>query len=294
VARPIHVLTFDIEDWFHLLEHEETADERQWFRYETRVHRNTELILACLAEAGVKATFFCLGWIAREHPGVVRSIQAAGHTIGSHSNSHRLVHQLTPKQFSDDLRDSLDLLQGITGAKVRAYRSPGFSITKESTWAFEILAQNGIDFDSSVFVSRRAHGGFPAFSSSTPSFIECGGKTLKQCPVVPGALGSIRINFSGGGYFRCLPYPLIRHLMTQSPYVMTYFHPRDFDPEQPIVPKLPPQRRFKSYVGLRTSLPKFRRLLKEFNFVDLYAADAMINWSEQSRIQLNSDTRDLH
>jgi polysaccharide deacetylase family protein (PEP-CTERM system associated) len=293
-VAPIHILTFDIEDWFHLLEHEETADESRWYRYETRVHRNTDLILGCLAEAGVKATFFCLGWIAQEHPGVIRSIQAAGHKIGSHSNNHQLVHQLTPQQFADDLRHSLDLLQNLTGTKIRAYRSPGFSITKESAWAFEILAQNGIDIDSSVFVSRHAHGGFPAFGSMRPSLIECGGSTLKQFPVVPGTLGSIRINFSGGGYFRCLPYPLIRHLMAQSQYVMTYFHPRDFDPEQPIVPKLPPRRRFKSYVGLRTSLLKFKRLLNEFKFVDLDTADLMIDWEDQSRIQLSSGTSHLH
>jgi polysaccharide deacetylase family protein (PEP-CTERM system associated) len=288
VARRIHVLTFDIEDWFHLLQHEETATESRWCQYETRVARNTDLILDCLAEAGVRATFFCLGWIARTHPEVIRSIHAAGHGIGSHSNSHQLVHQLTPQQFSDDLVDSIDRLQDITGAKVRAYRSPGFSITSESAWAFAILAENGIEIDSSVFVSRRAHGGFPAFSSTKPVVIEYGGTTLKQFPVVPGKICRLSVNFSGGGYFRLLPYPLIHHLMAQSEYVMTYFHPRDFDPEQPRVPKLPPHRIFKSYVGLRSSLKKFKQLLTDFTFVDLDTANLMIDWAAQPTIQLNS------
>src|SRR5258705_7477494 len=290
----MHILTFDIEDWFHLLEHKETVDENQWSQFEPRIARNTDLILDCLAEARVKATFFWLGWVARAHPEVIRKIHAAGHDIGSHSNKHQPVHQLTPQQFREDLLSSIKLLEDLTGKKVRGYRSPGFSITRECTWAFSILAENGIEFDSSIFASRHAHGGFSDYCAMEPVLVEHGGLRLKQFPVVPGVLCAHRINFSGGGYFRLLPYPLIRHLMAKSQYAMTYFHPRDFDPDQPLVPKLPPFRIFKSYVGLRSSLQNFKQLLKDFNFIDIATADANINWTAQPRLHLTAgaNTRD--
>lgn len=283
----MHILTFDIEDWFHLLEHEETAGEKQWCSFEPRIEQNTEVILNCLAEAQVKATFFCLGWIGRTHPRVIKAIHDAGHEIGSHSNSHLLVHQLTPAQFKEDLVRSISTLEDLTGRKVRAYRSPGFSITKESTWAFSILAQQGIEWDSSVFASHHAHGGLPDFAVKAPAIVEHDGLRLKQFPVVPGTILNRNISFSGGGYFRLLPYSLIRRLMTKSEYVMAYFHPRDFDASQPRVPNLPIHRIFKSYVGLRSSLTKFKSLLNDFEFIDISTANKMIDWTRQPRIRLS-------
>jgi peptidoglycan-N-acetylglucosamine deacetylase len=285
----MHVLTFDIEDWFHLLEHEETSNENQWCRYESRIVPNTDLILDCLAEAQVKATFFCLGWIARAHPEVIKMIHAAGHEIGSHSDNHQLVYRLTPQQFREDLRNSIKSLEDVTGAKVRAYRSPGFSITRESIWAWSILAENGIEFDSSIFASRHSHGGFRDFRAAGPVQLELGGGiTLKQFPVLPGRYCGCSVSFSGGGYFRLLPYPFVRLLMSRAEYAMTYFHPRDFDANQPLVCNLPAHRVFKSYVGLRSCLRKFKRLLREFNLVDLATADSMIDWAVQPRMQVGA------
>jgi peptidoglycan-N-acetylglucosamine deacetylase len=286
MSHVMHILTFDVEDWFHLLEHGETANESQWSRFESRIVRSTNTILECLAEVEAKATFFCLGWVARAHPGLVKAIHAAGHEIGSHSDNHQLVHHLTPERFKQDLLNSIKSLEDLTGRKVRAYRSPGFSITKDSSWAFSILAESGIELDSSIFASRHAHCELPVFRVAEPVVIEQGGMILKQFPVVPGYFCARRINFSGGGYFRLLPYALIRHLMSKSDYVMAYFHPRDFDADQPLVPNLPPHRIFKSYIGLRSSLKKFKSLLKDFDFIDLSAANDMINWSAQPKIQL--------
>lgn len=285
-SRQLHILTFDVEDWFHLLEHGETANETQWSRFESRIERNTDVILECLASAQVKATFFCLGWVGRAHPRVVKAIYAAGHEIGSHSNSHLLLHQMTPAEFKEDLVKSMETLEDLTGRKVRAYRSPGFSVTNESIWAFAILAEHGIEWDSSVFVSNHAHGGLPTFGASAPVVLEHDGISLRQFPVVPGRLFGRPINFAGGGYFRLLPYSLIKHLMSRSEYAMAYFHPRDFDASQPLVPKLPPHRIFKSYVGLGSSLTKFKALLSDFDLVDISAANDAIDWAKQPRIQL--------
>ena len=67
---------------------------------------------------------------------------------------------------------------------------------------------------------------------------------------------------------------------------MTYFHPRDFDPEQPVIKTLPRVRRFKSYVGLKTAFPKFQRLLTDFKFVNIMEADSMIDWAAAKSITL--------
>ena len=218
---------------------------------------------------------------------MIRNICAAGHEIGSHSDNHQLVYRLTPHQFEQDLLNSIKSLEDVTGARVRAYRSPGFSITRESLWAWSILAENGIEFDSSIFASRHSHGGLRDFRASGPIQIDLGGGiTLKQFPVLPGRLCGCSIGFSGGGYFRLLPYSIVQLLMTRADCAMTYFHPRDFDPNQPLVRNLPLHRVFKSYIGLRSSRRKLKQLLQEFELVDLATADSMTDWTAQPRMRV--------
>ncbi|WP_298884394.1 polysaccharide deacetylase family protein [uncultured Bradyrhizobium sp.] len=278
-------MTFDIEDWYHLLQHEETANEGQWSRCEPRIERNTQRILECLDEAHVKATFFCLGWVARNHPLIIKAIHAAGHEIGSHSDKHQLVNQQTQTQFREDLLRSIRSLEDLTGQKIRAYRAPGFSITRHSIWAFSVLAENGIEWDSSIFAARHSHGGLPTFASNVPTIIEHESVRIKEFPVVPGRLLLGQISFSGGGYFRILPYPVVQRLMRRSDYVKAYFHPRNFDPDQPLVPRLSPQRILKSYAGLRSSLRKFKALLKEFSFVSIGQQDDRLGKSTDVRAE---------
>ena len=67
---------------------------------------------------------------------------------------------------------------------------------------------------------------------------------------------------------------------------MTYFHPRDFDSEQPIVPGLSLPRRFKSYVGIKNCKPKLERWLNDFDFIDLNQADQSINWDKVPVVKL--------
>jgi polysaccharide deacetylase family protein (PEP-CTERM system associated) len=275
----VNILTFDIEDWFHLLDHDATRSVSEWSRYTPRIEENTDRILEMLGETGVRATFFCLGWVAETHPQVVRRIHEAGYEIGTHSHAHQLVCDLGPEAYREDLARSVQLLEEITGAKVRAYRAPGFSITRETAWAFDALLENGIEVDCSVFPASRAHGGFPEFGSARPALVECGGASIREFPINTHPLAGCRIVFSGGGYFRLLPYPVIRRMMSASPYVMTYFHPRDFDPGQPVLPGLPWHRVFKSYVGLGSAFAKLKTLLREFPFVDLAAAEASVDWT---------------
>jgi len=282
----MRILTFDIEDWFHLLENDSTRTEDQWRQFVPRIERNTDLILEALSFKGLRATFFCLGWVAKNHSNVIKRIHAAGHDIGSHSYSHQLITEQGYDQFRQDLSRSISVLEELTGSKIRAYRAPGFSMTPKTLWAIDALVENGIEIDSSVFVSTRAHGGFAKFRSFEPCLIRREGMVLKEFPLVPGRVAGKTLAFSGGGYFRLLPYFQTRRMYSRSDYVMSYFHPRDFDAYQPRLPGLPWNRFFKSYVGLHSSFEKFQTLLDEFSFIDLKTADLLIDWDSQPTVDL--------
>ncbi len=276
----MNILTFDIEEWFHILDHSSTRNESDWSRYESRIHRNMDLIFRLLDDTGCRATFFCLGWVARQHPNVIRAIDQAGYEIATHSDLHQLAFEQTPAEFKADLSRSIHSLEAITGKKVRAYRAPGFSVKAEQRWVFPILAELGIEVDCSIFPARRAHGGMATFGSAKPCLIDVSGTLLKEFPInTIRVLGQDTI-FSGGGYFRLLPYPLLTYLTRRADYVMTYFHPRDFDADQPLLPDLSLGRRFKSYYGLAGCLPKLKRLLAEHPFIDLTEAERQIDWTK--------------
>jgi peptidoglycan-N-acetylglucosamine deacetylase len=283
----MHILTFDIEDWFHILDHAATRGIADWANYPTRFEPVVDRILGILDERGLKATFFCLGWMAERHPQVIRRIHGLGHEIGSHSYAHQLAYEQTPEQFARDFERSLGVLADATGEQVRSYRAPGFSLTDKNRWVLDELAGHGIAVDCSVFPAARAHGGFAEFGACAPAVIETDAGPLKEFPInVWEALG-LKLVFSGGGYFRLLPYPLIRALARRSPYLMTYFHPRDFDPDQPVVPGLNALRRFKSYYGLGGAEAKLKRFLDDFDFIDLRTAVARVDWDQARRIKLS-------
>ena len=85
----------------------------------------------------------------------------------------------------------------------------------------------------------------PGYGEAFPRRIDVGdGLTIKEFPInIQQVLGK-NIVFSGGGFFRLFPYQLIKHWANQSAYVMTYFHPRDFDCGQPVIKELPAMRKF--------------------------------------------------
>ncbi len=274
----MNILTFDIEEWFHILDHETTKTEKNWDRYEKRLDANLDLILRMLSSRDLKATFFCLGWIARENAPALRRIVLNGHEIASHSDLHRLSYEQTPKEFRTDLEVSIKSLEDATGCRIRAYRAPGFSLCKKNKWVFEELVSAGIEIDCSIFPANRAHGGFEDFGQARPVRVKTDSGIIKEFPINTTTVFGREIIFSGGGYFRLLPALLIRYLITNSDYVMTYFHPRDFDPGQPMIPDLPLVRRFKSYCGLKGAENKLMGLLDEFPFVSLAEAEEAVHW----------------
>jgi polysaccharide deacetylase family protein (PEP-CTERM system associated) len=280
------ILTFDIEEWFHILDNDSTKTVREWSNYETRIHSNMDKIFDLLDKSNQKATFFVVGWIAEKYPEVVKKIDNYGHEIGSHTHMHQLMYEQNKGEVQEDLQKSILILESITGKKVKSFRAPGFSITEKNKWVFEILAKNGITHDSSIFPAGRAHGGFPSYAEAKPSIIDLNGSQIKEFPINTASILNTKWIYSGGGYFRLTPYNMIKYWTKSSEYIMTYFHPRDFDPDQPMIKELSLSRKFKSYVGLTSCMNKLEKWTSEFQFTDLKGADKSINWTNVPIIKI--------
>lgn len=280
------ILTFDIEDWFHILDFDETENLNSWNKFDSRLNYGLDFIVNILSKSGYKAAFFVLGWVAEKHPEVIKRIINEGYEIGNHSYSHLLLYKHDKTRVKEDLAKSTKILQDISGTKIKYFRAPGFSIKNDTNWAFEILLELGIEIDSSIFPTSRGHGGYQGFPYSTPCKLNINGSILKELPINTHKLLGREIVFSGGGYFRLLPYNLQKQLYQKSDYLMTYFHPRDFDAKQPVLENLSRVRKFKSYVGLKNSKQKFKKLLNDFKFVDIQTADKMIDWENVPEVKL--------
>jgi len=282
----LKILTFDIEDWFHILDFEETEDLGPWNRYNSRLIIGVEFILEKLEESELSATFFILGWVAKKHPEVIKLIIDSGYEIGSHSYSHLLLYKYKQEKVKEDLEYSIKLLQDLSGKEIKYFRAPGFSILNNTNWVFDILLDLGIETDCSIFPTSRAHGGYEGFPHSSPCLLDINGSIIKELPINTFRLFNKQLIFSGGGYYRLLPYFIQKPLYKKSDYLMTYFHPRDFDAEQPVLENLSSVRKFKSYVGLKNSKKKFKKLLTDFDFVDIKTAVKMIDWDNVPMVKL--------
>lgn len=276
----MRVLTFDIEEWFHLLDHPDTAQPSSWQNFEPRLVENLDRILALLERTNAKATFFCLGWVAEQYPELITAIIESGHEIGCHSYYHHLAYELTYDEFFSDTCRAKSILEDVSGKPVVAYRIPGFSLKDENQWVFEALIDAGFEYDCSVFSAARAHGGISSLQMSSPGTIVIpDGRTIREFPLNTMNFFGRRLVFSGGGYFRLAPSSILSRLFSNDhDYLMTYFHPRDFDPNQPVLPNLSPIRRFKSYVGLSGAERKLESLLRQYYFQDLSGAAKQISW----------------
>jgi peptidoglycan-N-acetylglucosamine deacetylase len=265
---PVHALSFDIEDWFHIVDVPALADPRRWPELPSIVERRSRQILAILSEHRARATFFVLGWIADRYPALVREIAAAGHELGTHSYWHRKVYALDESTFRGDLQQSIEAIERASGVRVRCFRAPSFSITHGCEWALDVLHELGMDYDASLFPARRAHGGYRCQPGphwlTTPR-----GRRLAELPMSVVRLGPWRMCYSGGGYLRLLPLPLITRFVgavaRQNRPTVVYLHPRDFADDCPVVP-MAAHRRFKCYVGLSRTEAKLRALLSRFRF----------------------------
>jgi polysaccharide deacetylase family protein (PEP-CTERM system associated) len=266
----LNAFTVDVEDYFQVSGFENQISRSSWCGYESRVVANTEKILKLLARHQVQATFFVLGWVAERFPTLVRRIQSAGHSVGSHSFWHHLVYRQTPAEFRADLRQSKHALEDSLGEPVRTYRAPSFSITRQSMWALEILADEGFEFDSSIFPIVHDRYGIPgARPDIHPIATQAG--TLWEFPPSVTPIAGFKIPVSGGGYFRLYPsrvsFWLLRRInqCLGRPFVF-YVHPWELDPDQPRLRAGSSTGRFRHYVNLARTERKLEALLRRFRF----------------------------
>jgi polysaccharide deacetylase family protein (PEP-CTERM system associated) len=266
---PINGLSVDVEDWFQVGAFETVIDRSTWDGLSTRVERNCDAILEMFAEADVYATFFTLGWVAQRHPHLMRRIAAAGHEIASHGWDHRRIFQMDRASFSLDLIKARQVLEDTSGSLVTGYRAPSFSIDQRTPWAFEVLAEQGYAYSSSVAPIAHDHYGWP----EAPRFAlrPLPGSDLLEIPVTTATFAGRRLAAGGGGFFRVLPYGFSRWAVRQvnrrdgQPAVF-YFHPWEIDPDQPRVPHAPLRSRLRHYTNLAGMADKLRKILGEFRW----------------------------
>ena len=261
-------MTIDVEEWFHILDSPAVPSIENWSSLETRVESNMESMFALLDTFSIKATFFWLGWVAERHKGLVRKCQEDGHEVASHGYAHVLTYEVGRERFCRDITRAKTILEDITGEPVRGFRAPGFSITNKAPWAFEIIKQVGYEYDSSIFPAVSGHGGVPD-AILNPFFVETTAGNLLEIPLSVIDMYGWRVNLFGGGYLRLAPVQLIkwgiRKLELARRPVIIYVHPREIDPDHPRL-QLPLWRKFKSYVNLKSTLPKLEWLCRNCTF----------------------------
>jgi polysaccharide deacetylase family protein (PEP-CTERM system associated) len=261
----LNALSVDVEDWFQVGAFENVISKSDWDRLPGRVERNADAVLDLFAEAGVKATFFTLGWVAERHPALVRRVVDAGHEIASHGWDHDRVFTMTPEVFRADLRRAHAAIADAGGVEPKGYRAPSFSIDARTPWAHQVLAEEGYAYSSSVAPIAHDHYGWreaPRFA-----FRPLAGWELIELPVTTVELGGRRMAAGGGGFFRLLPYGFSSWAISrvngtdQRPAVF-YFHPWEIDPGQPRVSAAPLKSKLRHYSRLSAMRPKLLKLLK--------------------------------
>lgn len=265
-----NALSFDVEEYFHVEAFKRLVDVRDWNRLESRVVPSTLRLLDTLAAAGVSATFFVLGWVAERCPALVREIHAHRHEVACHGYAHRPISSMDRQAFRTDLRQAKGVLEDAIGGAIQGYRAPTWSVVRETMWALDILAEEGFRYDSSIFPIHHDRYGIPKAPRFPHRIALSNGGALVEFPMSTLRLVGQNLPFSGGGYFRLSPYPLIQRALTyvnrhEEQPVMVYLHPWEFDPDQPRF-AVGALTRFRHYLNLHHTASKLARLLHDFSF----------------------------
>lgn len=289
----LNALTIDVEEHFQAHAFASAIPRDTWDRQESRVVASTRRITALLAEHGVRATFFVLGWVADRHPELVRELVAAGHEVGSHGYAHELVYRQTRDEFATDLARASEAIRRALGpdgcdAVLLGYRAPAFSVTDDSGWALDVVRDQGFRYDSSVVpvavkdgaMNAALRGGKRRGLAGVGRFAARHGNGLWEMPPSTVALGGRNWPVAGGGYLRLLPLFLtqgaIRRINSEGHPAVVYLHPWEVDAEQPEVAGAPPLARFRHGVNLHRTESRLHRLLETFRFGpmrDVFAAE---------------------
>ncbi|MFC1677026.1 DUF3473 domain-containing protein [Planctomycetota bacterium] len=277
-SKITNALSIDVEDYWSIL-------SRDWLHIDSEpsnaVVTNTEYFLRTLGEYGVKATFFVLGEVAEKFPSLIKKIAQDGHEIGSHGVSHKQIFKIGEEQFRQEISESKKMLEDIIGTAVKGYRAPAFSMMPKTKWALEILAQEGFEYDSSVYPTSGRRYGWPGFSKDICKVDLPNGESIIEVPMSTVTILGKTLPTAGGGYLRHFPYVItkwaIKRIQKKRP-VIVYMHPYEIDVDERVfstdhlsiderdkVVKL-----HKWQLRNRGSVPgKLNNLLSEFKFAPL-------------------------
>lgn len=270
--RHLAAFSFDIEDWYHS---QLLPAGRRHAHGESVVREGTERILDRLRAHGIRATFFVLGEVVRDHPDLVRRMLDEGHELGCHGWDHTPIWDLTPASFRGQLRAFRDEVERVTGGfPVSGFRAPTFSVDARTAWALDVLREEGYAYDSSVFPARVRMYGVPRAPVGIyrPSREDLArhdpAGTLVEFPVAVAEWGPLRVPVGGGFYLRALPFPIFRasldHILGRRPFSL-YLHPREVSPESQRLP-LDPVDGFITYVNLDGVVQKLERLFPRYTW----------------------------
>jgi polysaccharide deacetylase family protein (PEP-CTERM system associated) len=279
--RFVDALSVDLEDYYQVEAFASNIPRSEWEKFEPRVIDNTYRVLELLARHQVKATFFVLGWVADRNRSLIREIAELGHEIASHGYHHQRITFLTPAEFRDDLRRARNAIENASGVGISGYRAPTFSITKESLWALEILAEEGFLYDSSIFPIRHDHYGIPDAPRFAHRRYMANGLTIFEFPMPTVRVGGINFPATGGGYLRLLPMVYTRwalrriHTHDHQPVVI-YFHPWELDPEQPRLSG-GLKSRVRHYTNLERTATRLDEILSNGQFEPMISAMARLD-----------------
>jgi polysaccharide deacetylase family protein (PEP-CTERM system associated) len=264
----INAMTVDVEDYFQVQAFAHCIDRRDWDAFPCRIDLNTNRILDQFDAAGVKATFFTLGWAAQRFPGLIRRIVDDGHELASHGWDHTRVDKQDPGTFRADIRRTRALLEDVGGVGVTGYRAATFSIGARNMWAFPILRQEGYVYSSSINPIRHDLYGVPD-APRAPFRPHADG--VMELPMTTVRLLGRNWPCSGGGYFRLLPTAWYRaglarvNLVDRQPGIF-YFHPWEIDPEQPRIPNAGWKSHLRHYTNLSRMAGALDIVLRDFTW----------------------------
>jgi len=266
-GRIQNAMSIDVEDYFQVQAFNGQVQRADWEKYEWRFTANTNRILDILGQENIKATFFTLGWVAQRSKLLLRRMADEGHEIASHGMAHFRADEQTPEAFRRDIAEAKAILEDVSGATVTGYRAATFSIGAKNMWAFDILAEEGYRYSSSI--NPVAHDLYGLPDAPRAPFYPRADRAIPEIPITTVRLLGRNLPFGGGGFFRLLPYALFRRGLqhvnqTDRMPCIYYMHPWEIDPGQPRIAGAPLRSRFRHYLNLSRTEPRLRQLLKDF------------------------------
>jgi len=277
IAAPI--ITIDVEDW-----PQSTWDHN--LQITRRASENTYRLLDLLDELGCKTTMFVLGKLADAFPRVVRDINARGHEIASHGYGHVEIFNQNRNEFVEDVRHAKDLLEQIIGKPVHGYRAPNFSVIHKTLWALEVLEECGFIYDSSIYPFQGFQYGIPDWPLKPAQIKLLNNSSILEFPIAVARCLGIYQPIGGGGYFRLLPFPIIRMIsipVIRNRTFVFYCHPYEFDNREfsEIALSIPLKTRLHQGLGRNRFGKRFIAFVKKFGaccFKDIISTEEWLEF----------------